>query len=184
VAAKDFESAYQIMADLFVAGLQLDLYRFGNLSFEAGGGHTWLTGPYATVDDPAYVFDGAPHYNYHQGFQRNAGTIKLASSYTHLVHKNLALVLDKLSKAPAPGGAGKSLLDSTCVLLGSEVGENHDVSRMFHAVAGGDGRFKMGQFSNERVRAIELYSAIGKAYGLSKVGDGRQYQQDASVILA
>ena len=184
VAAKDFETAYQIMADLFVAGLQMDLFRFGNLSFEAGGGHTWLTGPYATPDDPTYVFDGAPHYNYHQGFKRSASTIKLASSYTHLVHKNLALVLDKLSKAPAPNGGGKSLLDTTAVLIGSEVGENHDVSRMFHAVAGGDGRFKMGLMSNERVRAIELYSALGKAYGLPSVGDGHQYQQDASVILA
>lgn len=182
VAATDFERAYQSMADLFVAGLQMDLFRFGNLSFEAGGGHTWFTGPYATPEDAAYVFDGAPHYNYHQGFTRSASTVKLASSYTYLVHKNIAVVLDKLSKAPAPDGSGKSLLDTLCVLIGSEVGENHDVSRMFHAVAGGDGRFKMGLMSNDRVRAIELYSAIGKAYGLAQVGDGRQYTQDFSAL--
>lgn len=181
--AKDFETAFQIMADLFVAGLQMDLFRFGNLSFEAGGGHTWLTGPYATPEDPAYVFDGAPHYNYHQGFKRSAATIKLASSYTYMVHKNIATVLDKLSKAPAPGGSGKTLLDTTAILIGSEVGENHDVSRMLHAVAGGDGRFAMGLNSNDRVRAIELYSSIGKAYGMASVGDGRQYSSDYSALL-
>ncbi len=184
VVATDFERAYQVMADLFVAGLQMDLFRFGNLSFEAGGGHTWFTGSYATPDNASYVFDGAPHYNYHQGFTRSAGTVELASSYTHMVHKNLAIVLDKLSKAPAPAGAGKSLLDTLCVLIGSEVGENHDVSRMFHAVAGGDGRLRLGAMSNERVKAIELYGAIGKAYGLSSVGDGRQYEKDFSGLLA
>jgi hypothetical protein len=184
VAARDFETAYQIMADLFVAGLQMDLFRFGNLSFEAGGGHTWLTGPYATPDDPSYVFNGAPHYNYHQGFMKSADTIKLANSWTFMVHKNIATVLGKLAKASAPTGGGKTLLDTALVLMGSEVGENHDVSRMFHAVSGGNGRFKMGLNSNARIKAIELYSAIGKTYGLAKVGDGRQYTSDASVILA
>src|SRR5258706_2008048 len=35
VSATDFQTAYQIMADLFVAGLQSDYYRFGNLSFDS-----------------------------------------------------------------------------------------------------------------------------------------------------
>ncbi|MEO8212198.1 MAG: DUF1552 domain-containing protein [Myxococcales bacterium] len=182
VSAKDFETAYQIMADLFVTGLQMDLFRFGNLSFEAGGGHTWLTGAYPTPDDPAYVFNGAPHYNYHQGFMKSAATQKLASSWTFMVHENIAAVLGKLAKTPAPTGGGKTLLDSVLVLMGSEVGENHDVSRMFHALAGGNGKFKMGLVSNDRIKAIELYSAIGKSYGLTKVGDGRQYTKDAAIL--
>jgi hypothetical protein len=70
------------------------------------------------------------------------------------------------------------------VLVGSEVGTNHDVSRMFHGVAGGNGRFRMGLNSNDRIKAIELYSAIGKAYGLAKVGDGVDYKSDASAIIA
>jgi hypothetical protein len=55
---------------------------------------------------------------------------------------------------------------------------------MFHGVAGGNGRFKMGLNSNTRTKAIELYSAIGKTYGLAKVGDGVGYQSDAVAILA
>jgi hypothetical protein len=49
--------------------------------------------------------------------------------------------------------------------------------------AGGNGRFKMGLNSSDRIKAIELYGAIGEAYGLSKVGDG-DYNADATVILA
>jgi len=72
----------------------------------------------------------------------------------------------------------------TLVLVGSEVGTNHDVTRMFHGIAGGNGRFKLGLNSNDRIKAIELYSAIGKTYGLAKVGDGMDYQSDAVAILA
>jgi hypothetical protein len=31
----------------------------------------------------------------------------------------------------------------------------------------------MGGNSNARVRAIKIFNAIGKTYGLAKVGDGR-----------
>src|SRR5690606_32926072 len=36
VSPAEFAAAYQIMADLFVAGLQSDRFRFGNLSFDSG----------------------------------------------------------------------------------------------------------------------------------------------------
>src|SRR5690606_30880460 len=48
----EFERAYQILADLMVAGLETDTFRFGNLSFDSGGGHTHFIGPYPTPDDP------------------------------------------------------------------------------------------------------------------------------------
>jgi hypothetical protein len=70
------------------------------------------------------------------------------------------------------------------VLVGSEVGTNHDVTRMFHGIAGGNGRFKMGLNSNDRIKAIELYNSLGKAYGMPKVGDGRDYKADDPSILA
>ena len=82
------------------------------------------------------------------------------------------------------GPNGKTLLDNLLVLVGSEVGTNHDVSRMFHGIAGGNGRFKMGVDTNTRLKAIEVYGAIGKTYGLSKVGDGRDYLSDATTVLA
>jgi hypothetical protein len=70
------------------------------------------------------------------------------------------------------------------VLVGSEVGNNHDVSRMHHVIAGGNGRFKMGLNSNDRIKAIDLYNALGKSYGMAKVGDGFDYKADATAILA
>jgi len=184
VAATDFEKAYQIMADLFVAGLQADYYRFGNLSFDSPGGHTHFTGAYPTPDDANFVFNGNPHATYHQWNPNDMGIVKSTTGHNFFVHKNVAQVLAKMDSKDFLGPNGKTVLDNTLVLVGSEVGTNHDVSRMFHGIAGGNGRFKMGLNSNDRIKAIELYSAIGKTYGLAKVGDGRGYQTDATVILA
>lgn len=184
VAATDFQAAYQLMADMWIAALQADYFRFGNLSFDSGGGHTHFTGRMAHPDDASYTFNGNPHANYHAWNPANAAIVATANGHNHFVHRNLAQVLTKMDSKDFLGPNGKTLLENMLVLVGSEVGTNHDVTRMFHGVAGGNGRFKMGLSSNTRTKAIELYSAIGKTYGLAKVGDGVGYQSDAVAILA
>lgn len=184
VSPADFEAAYQAMADLFVAGLEMDRFRFGNLSFDSGGGHTHFVGPYATPDDPAYQFDGNPHHDYHRLAAEDPLAVAVGTAHNHFIHSNIARVLEKLDSREFPGAGGVTLLQNAAVMIGSEVGTNHDVSRVFHAFAGGGGRLALGQSVSESTRAIELYSAIGHAYGVPTVGDGRDYESDASVILA
>jgi hypothetical protein len=72
-------------------------------------------------------------------------------------------------------------LNNLLVAVGSEVGTNHSVGRVFHAIVGGNRRFKLGVNSNARIKAIEFYSAMGKTYGLAKVGDGNGYTSDAVI---
>jgi hypothetical protein len=184
VAPTDFQAAYQIMADMWIAALQADYYRFGNLSFDSGGGHTHFIGNMPHPGDANFVFNGNPHANYHAWDPANAEIVRIATGHNHFVHRNVAQVLTKMDSRDFLGPNGKTLLDNILVLVGSEVGTNHDVTRMFHGIAGGNGRFKMGLNSNDRIKAIELYSAIGKTYGLAKVGDGVGYQSDAVAILA
>ncbi len=184
VSPKDFETAYQIMADLFVAGLEMELYRFGNLSFDSGGGHTHFTGPSPNPDDPNFSFDINPHANYHAWDPANANIVKIGTAHNFFAHRNVAQVLTKMDSTAFLGPNGKTVLANTLVLVGSEVGTNHDVTRMFHGIAGGNGKFKMGLNSNAVTKAIEMYSAIGKVYGLPKVGDGLGYVSDATTILA
>jgi hypothetical protein len=105
----------------------------------------------------------------------------MARAHNHMVHKNLAAVLQKMSMMDFPAGPGQSVLDRFMVGLGSEVGTNHSVVQMFHGIAGGAGRFKMGVNSTDRIPAINFYSAIGKVFGLTKVGDGMGYTGDAAI---
>jgi Protein of unknown function (DUF1552) len=184
VSPSDFETAYQILADLFVAGLQMDSFRFGNLSFDSGGGHTYFVGPYAHPDDAAYQFNGNPHYDYHRLAVDDPEAVKVGTAHNYFIHSNIAKVLEKLDNQEFLTPSGLTLLQQACVMIGSEVGTNHDVSRVGHLFAGGAGRFKLGQHVTEQVKAIELYNAIGKSYGLTSVGDGVDYVQDAAIILA
>jgi hypothetical protein len=183
VSPSDFQTAYQIMADLWIAALELDYYRFGNLSFDSGGGHTNFVGPMPHPDDPNFTFNGNAHANYHAWNPADRNIVAIATGHNHFVHRNVATVLTKMDSRDFLGPNGKTLLDNLLVLVGSEVGTNHDVTRMFHGIAGGNGRFKLGINSNARIKAIEFYSAIGKTYGLAKVGDGRDYVSDAATIL-
>ena len=181
----DFENAYQIMADLFVAGLEADMFRFGNLSFDSGGGHTHFEGAYPTPDDANYAFHGNPHYDYHRLASDDPEAVAVGTAHNHFIHKNIALVLEKMNSREFPGANGKTLLDNVAVMIGSEVGTNHDVSRLFHGFAGGAGRLKLGAHVQERVKAIELYNALGHSYGIeTPIGDGRDYTSDASILLA
>jgi Protein of unknown function (DUF1552) len=182
VSPADFQTAYQIMADMWVAALESDYYRFGNLSFDSGGGHTNFVGPMPHPDNPNFVFNGNPHANYHAWNPATASIVAIATGHNHFVHRNVAQVLAKMNSTAFPGPNGKTLLDNCLVLVGSEVGTNHDVTRMFHGIAGGNGRFNMGINSNTQVKAIELYSAIGKKFGLTKVGDGRGYVSDSAAL--
>jgi hypothetical protein len=184
VSPADFATAYQIMADLFVAGLQTDRFRFGNLSFDSGGGHTHFVGPYAHPDNADYAFDGNPHHDYHRLSNEDPLAIEVGTAHNYFIHENVSQVLAKLDSNEFLAPNGQTLLDNLLVMIGSEVGTNHDVSRVMHAFAGGAGRFTMGQNVTSRVKAIELYNAIGHAYGLDSVGDGRDYESDENSILA
>lgn len=183
VSPADFETAYQVMADLFVAGLETDTFRFGNLSFDSGGGHTHFVGPYAHPDDPNYAFDGNPHHDYHRLAAEDPEAIAVGTAHNDFIHKNVSMVLDKLDSTEFAAADGSTLLDNLLVMIGSEVGTNHDVSRVFHAFGGGAGALNLGQHVTQQVKAIELYGALGSVYGLESVGDGRDYERDEPSIL-
>jgi hypothetical protein len=180
----DFEVAYQLLGDIFVAGLEADMFRFGNLSFDSGGGHTHFEGAYPTPDDANYAFNGNPHYDYHRLASDDPAAIAVGTAHNHFIHKNIAQILEKMDSREFPGANGKTLLENVAVMIGSEVGTNHDVSRVFHGFAGGAGRFALGKHVTTTTKAIELYNALGHAYGLESVGDGRDYQSDEQSLLA
>lgn len=184
VAPADFAEAYQILADLFVIGLETDAFRFGNLSFDSGGGHTHFVGPYANPDDADYHFDGNPHHDYHRLDAADPEAIKVGTAHNYFIHENITKVLAKLDSGSFPAENGKTILENSCVLIGSEVGTNHDLTRVFHGFAGGAGRLKLGSHVTDRVRAIELYNAIGHSYSVPNVGDGRDYASDEASIIA
>ncbi len=169
IAWQDFQTVYRLHADLWAMALRCDLVRFGNLMFESAGGHTHFMGKYTalgqTLDFDTTEARGSQHDSY---FHANLATyVRL---YQHFSQTNLAYVLGKLNDPTFLEANGKTVLDNTLVVIGTEYGQNHQLSNVFHAIVGGHGHFKPGTYAMP-LNAIDIYNAALRPYGIdAKIG--------------
>ena len=62
---------------------------------------------------------------------------------------------------------GKTVLDNTLVVIGTEYGLDHGLSGVFHALAGGHGHFKSGFFS-QPANVVDFYDKGGGDTGFHR----------------
>lgn len=175
---QDYQKVFRLHADLWVAGLRCDLVRFGNLMFESAGGHTNFGGTYEAMGESTDFPDDSQHDSYF-----HANKPKHARLVQHLAQANIAYFLEQLDAETEENG--KTLLDNTTVVIGTEYGWNHSSEGVFHAVAGGTSRFKSG-FYTQKVNAIDVYNSVLQGHGLSaNVGEKTDVtsEGDASGVL-
>ena len=82
---------------------------------------------------------------------------------------------------------GRTVLDNTTVVIGTEYGWNHDKNNAFHAIAGGGGRFKSGFHTQRRLNCIDVYNAVLTAHGVAANAGSRtnvDSEGDGSILLA
>jgi hypothetical protein len=142
------QQAFRLMGDLYVLALKVDALRFGSLIFVGAGEHIRFSGTYnatnigKSLDFTKTFATRSPH----DGIFHNhvPDSIRV---YQHYVVSQFAYVMQQMDAVVEPNG--KTLLDNTCVVLGTEYGLNHeDTGNIFHAVVGGNGKFKAGQYNN------------------------------------
>jgi hypothetical protein len=182
IAWPDFRQVFQLHADLWATALRCDVVRFGNLMFESAGGHTNFQGTYSALGGATDFPGDSQHDSYFHGNQ-----LEHARLYQHFAQSNLAYFLGLLDDSAYLEANGKTVLDNSCIVIGTEYGWNHDKRNAFHAVAGGNGRFQSGFFTDRTMNAVDLYNAILEGYGLpGNVGEatGVASEGDASVLLA
>lgn len=173
VDAGDFAAAFRLLAELVGLALRCDLVRFASLMCESAGGHTALAGVHEPAGAAPYVFRGetAAHTNFHEGrLDHMRGTARFFQS-------QLAAALAVLDDPEGLEPNGGTLLDNTLVVMGTEVGTNHDMNGVFHAVAGGAGRLRLGDgcFWDRRVQAVDLYNTLVRAYGVERRIGSREH---------
>lgn len=160
VQIADVERVFHLHAELYALALRCDLVRYGNLMFESAGGHTNLEGTYSAMGQSTTFPGTSQHDEYFHG-----NKLEEARLYQHFAQSNLAYFIGLLDDAEYLEQNGKTLLDNTSVVIGTEYGWNHDKNGAFHAVIGG-GRFKPGNYTSQRLNCIDLYNAILLAHGL------------------
>ena len=162
----DFQRAYRLHADLYAMALRCDIVRFGNLLFESSGGHVRFTGKYDALGE-SLNFDGS---NSEHGGIWHAGNRKDARLCQHFFQSNIAYFLGLLDDPEMLEANGKTVLDNSLIVVGTEVGWNHDLKPVFHGVAGGQGHFRPG-FHNQEVSCVDVYNTLLNAFGIdAKIG--------------
>lgn len=175
----DVEKVFHLHAELFTMGLACDLVRYGNLMFESAGGHMNLKGTHTAMGIKTDFPGDSQHDSYFHG-----NLDAPAKLYQHFAMQNLAYFLEQLDTVQE--AEGRTLLDNTTVVIGTEYGKNHASDGVFHAIAGGTGRFKPG-FYAQQANAIDVYNLVLRGHGLptsigAKTGVGSEGDLSGALV--
>lgn len=179
---QDIQTVFGLHADLYALALRCDLVRYGNLMFESAGGHTNVEGTYAALGDSTDFPGHSQHDSYFHDNQPEHARL-----YQHFALSNVARFLDNLADPTQLEGNGKTVLENATIVIGTEYGWNHSKQNVFHAVAGGGGRYRSGFFTDRDINCIDLYNAILQGHGITAnigAATGVPSGGDASFLLA
>jgi Protein of unknown function (DUF1552) len=162
-----YQQVWPVMMDIYLLGLECDLFRFGNVLVTMGG----------DVYPGSYMGQSAT--NVHgQWFHSYPSKHAQISSVVLWEMTMVAQFLDKMNKIPDPQDpGGKTLLNNATVLIGTELGEpdTHSRQNMTFFMAGGKGRY-MGGTQNVGSRSdTDLYNTVlSKITGAPSTTFGKQ----------
>lgn len=178
---EDAQSVFRLHADLWAVALRCDLLRFGNLMHESAGGHMNLEGTYSAMGESTDFPGSSQHDSYFHGNDRPRARL-----YQHWAMTNLGYFLRQLDDDAYLEANGRTVLDNTTVVIGTEYGWNHDANNAFHAVLGNVDRFRAGVFTDQRFSAADLYNAVLRGHGIdASIGarTGVPSHGDAGAVL-
>ena len=147
-----YQQVWPVMMDIYLLGLECDLFRFGNVVVTMGG----------DIYPGAYM--GKTATNVHgQWFHSYPSKHAEISSVIQSEMAMIAQFLDKMNKIPDPQDPnGKTLLNNATILIGTELGEpdTHSRQNMTFFMAGAKGRY-MGGTQNVGSRPdTDLYNTV------------------------
>jgi len=173
----DFAAAFQIQGELMALALRCDVLRFGSMLFVGAGGHVGFRGTYSALGDSVNFSQDLPGTSPHDAYFHNNRWDK-CRLHAHLCNANLAGVLQSFDDPNYLEANGKTVLDNTLVIVGTDYGgggttTGHNPDGVFHAIAGGHGHFRPG-FYDDVYNVIDLYDTVLKPYNIaSGMGSGR-----------
>jgi hypothetical protein len=174
---EDFAAAFQLQGELMALALRCDVLRFGSMLFVGSGGHVGLRGTYSALGDSVNFTADLQGTSPHDAYFHNNRWDK-CRLHAHYCITNLAGALKSLDDPNFLEANGKTVLDNTLVVVGTDYGgggtsTGHIPEGVFHAIAGGNGHFKPG-FYDKVHNVIDVYETALKPYGLKTgMGAGR-----------
>ncbi|MEM9158609.1 MAG: DUF1552 domain-containing protein [Verrucomicrobiota bacterium] len=166
---------WRLMADLYAMAIQMDRARFGSITFLAAGERLRVTGDYEYNGRKVYEFDdarqldasgskGCSHEWWHKYNEEKSN--EALRAHAHMKMREVAYFLKRLDGADAMEGNGKSILENSLFTISTESGDGRhsdvkrELSGVFHAISGANGRFKTGNIMDVDAEGIDVYNTI------------------------
>jgi len=177
----DLVSEWRLMADLYALAIELDRVRFGSITFLAAGERLRIQGDYKYDGRSIYSFDdakdlnasgdaGCSHEWWHK-FDPDKENAQLRA-HAHMKMREVAYFLQKLDALPEPNG--RTVLENSMLTVSTESGDGRhndskrELSGVFHAITGANGRFKTGQIMDVGHEGIDVYNTMLGAMGVQQ----------------
>lgn len=177
----DLVTEWRLMADLFALAIQMDKTRFGAITFLAAGERLRMTGDYAYNGRKIYTFNdaaehdksgsaGCSHEWWHKFSVEKENTQLRA--HAHMKMREIAYFLKRLDSPDSMEGNGKSILENSLITVSTESGDGRhsdvkrELSGIFHAISGANGRFKTGQIMDVGAEGIDVYNTMLQGMGV------------------
>lgn len=193
-------SEWELMADLYALAIKCDLARFGTITFLSAGERIRLTGQYEYDGNLVYEFDdpgelgasgakGCSHEWWHK-FDPNAQNEQLRA-HAHMKMRQIAYFLKQLDGPDAIEANGNSILENSLITISTEAGDGRhsdpmrELSGVFHAVTGANGRFETGRIVDVGAEGLDVYNTILDGMGVSDhLGPSDREMQSIDTIRA
>jgi len=178
----DLTREWRLMADLYALSIQMDKARFGSLTFLAAGERLRVKGDYEYGGRKVFSFDdaaqhdatgskGCSHEWWHKFGEEKAN--EALRAHAHYKMREVAYFLKKLDDKDSLEANGKSILENSLFTISTESGDGRhsdvkrELSGVFHAISGANGRFKTGQIMDVGAEGIDVYNTILDGMGVS-----------------
>ena len=175
---EELRTEWRLLADLYALSIEMDRARFGSITFLAAGERIRLTGEYKYNGRIRYNFNdstehgrggsaGCSHEWWHKFDEKRDN--KQLRAHAHMKMNEIAYFMNRLDRVKEPNG--KSLLENSLLTISTESGDGRhnnvkrELSGVFHAVTGANGRFKTGQIMNVKAQGLDLYNTMLRAMG-------------------
>jgi Protein of unknown function (DUF1552) len=180
ITVEELSTEWRLMSDLYALAIQLDRVRFGSLTFLAAGERIRLTGDYHYEGKKRWEFDDAGQHNasgdkgcshewWHKFNEKKKN--EALRAHAHLKMREIAYFLKQLDGKDSQDVNGRSILENSLITISTESGDgrHNDVKRelsgIFHAITGANGRFKTGQIMDVGAEGIDVYNTMLDAFG-------------------
>lgn len=175
ITLEELTTEWRLMADLYALAIQLDRARFGALTFLAAGERIRLSGDYEFNGKLLWQFDdarqlkasgdkGCSHEWWHKFDEKNKN--EALRAHAHMKMREIAYFLSKLDNAEAVEANGQTILENSLITISTESGDGRhndakrELSGVFHAITGANGRFKTGSILDVKAEGMDVYNTM------------------------